>query len=114
MRLAAVTTLAGMVVLSAGNAALAADAVSGKVTAGQPTTKVANTKVAEGEQTTIVSPLTFTPTDGDSTPVYCVAFTADLSDGTYKEGPAKGSGVDNYYEISWLLAHSYPAVSAES
>lgn len=110
MRLAAVSALAGVVIISSGNAAVAADAVSGSVTAGQPTTKVANT-LADGEGTTIVSPLTFNPKDGgDSSPVYCVSFTADLSDGTYKDGSS--DGVKNYAEISWLLANSFPAVDA--
>jgi LPXTG-motif cell wall-anchored protein len=109
MRLGAASALAGIVVLSSGSAALAADAV-GTVTVGTPNTKVVNT-LANGEQTTIVSPLRFTPKDGgDSTPVYCVSFTADLSDGAYKDGSAKG--IKNYEEISWLLANSYPHVDA--
>ncbi len=109
MRLAAVSALAGIVIIGSGNAALAADAV-GTVSAGTPNTKVANT-LAGGEQTTIVSPLSFTPKDGgDPTPVYCVSFTADLNDGAYKDGSS--DKVKNYNEISWLLANSYPHVDA--
>jgi LPXTG-motif cell wall-anchored protein len=108
MRLAAVSAMAGIVIIGSGNAALAADAV-GTVSAGTPNTKVANT-LASGEQTVIVSPLSFTPKNGEATPVYCVSFTADLSDGAYKGGTSEG--VKNYDKISWLLANSYPHVGA--
>jgi LPXTG-motif cell wall-anchored protein len=116
MRLAAVSALAGVAVISASSAALAADAVTGTVTAGNLSTKVANEKVSSGEKTTIVTPLTLTTNNGgkkSKTPVYCVAFTANLGNGTYNEGPAEGSGVKHYDEISWVLNHSYPAVDAD-
>jgi LPXTG-motif cell wall-anchored protein len=115
VRLAAVSTLAGIVVLSLGNAASAADPLSGTVTAGTLHTKVANTEIDPSlEQTTIVTPLTLRLTNGKkSGPVYCVDFSADLGEGTYEEEPAKGSGVRRYDAISWVLAHSYPALAAE-
>jgi LPXTG-motif cell wall-anchored protein len=116
MRLAAVSALAGVAVISAGSAAAAADPVTGTVTAGNLSTKVANEKATSGEKTTIVTPLTLTTNTGgkkSKTPVYCVAFTADLGNGTYTEGPAEGSGVKNYDDISWVLNHSYPAVDAD-
>jgi LPXTG-motif cell wall-anchored protein len=115
MRVAAVSALVGIVVLSAGGTASAADPISGTVTAGTLHTKVANTKIdPPAEQTTIVTPLTLKLTSGKKAgPVYCVDFSADLGDGIYQEEPAAGSGVKNYFAISWLLAHSYPAVAAE-
>jgi LPXTG-motif cell wall-anchored protein len=113
MRLAAVSALAGVVVASAGSAALAADPISGTVTAGGLTTKVAN-PLAGGEKTTVVSQLTLRLSSGKKGGlVYCVDFSADLGDGTYTEESVKESGVQHYNLISWVLAHSLPAVPAD-
>jgi LPXTG-motif cell wall-anchored protein len=112
MRLAAVSAVASVVVLSAGSAALA-DPVSSTVTVGK-NTKVVNTRIDPSvEQSTIISFLTVR-IDGKKTPVYCAEFGTPLADNqTYLEGDSDKSGINKLGAISNLLAHAYPAVSAE-
>jgi LPXTG-motif cell wall-anchored protein len=113
MRLAAVSALAGVVVLSASSAALAADAVTGTVTPGNLHTKVANDLGSGNEKTPNVSQLTLKLSNGKKGGlVYCVDFTDFLGNGTYTEGPNKNS-INNYHVISWLLENSLPAVPAD-
>jgi LPXTG-motif cell wall-anchored protein len=113
MRLAAVSALAGVVVLSASSAALAADAVTGTVTPGNLHTTVANPLGSAGHKTTTVSQLTLRLSNGKKGGlVYCVDFTDFLGNGTYTEGPAKGS-IRKYNIISWVLANSLPVVPAD-
>jgi LPXTG-motif cell wall-anchored protein len=111
MRLAAVSAVASVVVLSAGSAALA-DPVSSTVTVGK-NTKVVNTASPDEEKTTIISFLTV-KVDGKKTPVYCAEFGTPLADNqTYLEGDSENAGINKLGAISNVLAHAYPAVSAD-
>ena len=111
IRLAAVSAVASVAVLSAGSAALA-DPVSSTVTVGK-NTKVSNTASTDQEKTTIISFLTVR-IDGKKTPVYCAEFGTPLADNqTYLEGDSDKSGINKLGAISNLLAHAYPAVSAD-